>query len=119
GVQMSVEEWNSDQLRALGVLLQGDCSPVDQKGDCIVGDHLLILLNAHDHPVEFFVPEPMRQVPGIERLFDTSDGDIQVTPFDPREPYLLRPRSMALFRRQIAGEIPWHPFSPASDTGGS
>ena len=117
GVLMSVEEWNSAQMRALGILLQGDCSQVDQKGECIVGDHLLILINAHEHPVEFLVPQAMRQVAGLERLFDTSEGDIQVTPFDSREPYQLQPRSMALFRKQIAGEFPWHPFPDRGETG--
>ena len=110
GGQMSIQSWNSNQLRALGILLVGDCRQTDPKGESIVGDHLLILLNAHDEIVDFQMPEALRHVPGLERLFDTYDGDIQPVPFDPHEPYRLRPRSMALFRKQMVGAAPLHPF---------
>jgi glycogen operon protein len=111
GRQMVLEAWNSDQWRALGILLLGDCRQTDQKGESIMGDHLLILLNAHDHIVDFQMPQAIHDVPGLERLFDTYDGDIQRVPFDPHEPYRLQPRSMALFRKQMVGSAPLHPFT--------
>jgi glycogen operon protein len=116
GGQMALQAWNSDQWRALGILLLGDCRQTDQKGESIVGDHLLILLNAHDHVVDFQMPRAMRNVPGLERLFDTHDGDIQRVPFDPHEPYRLLPRSMALFRKQSSETAPLHPFEEPTDS---
>ena len=116
GTQMSVDAWNSNQLRTLGILLLGDCRQTGQTGESIVGDHLLILLNAHDHGIDFQMPPSIHEVPGLERLFDTYDGNIQRQAFDPHQPYHLRPRSMALFRKQLAGAIPWNRLGTDAET---
>ena len=116
GTQMSVDAWNSNQLRTLGILLLGDCRQTGQTGESIVGDHLLILLNAHDHGIDFQMPPSIHEVPGLERLFDTYDGNIQRQEFDPHQPYHLRPRSMALFRKQLAGAIPWNRLGTDAET---
>jgi glycogen operon protein len=108
GKQMSVEDWNSSHVKALGMLLLGHCSQLDHQGACIIGDHLLVLFNAHWDTVLFHLPPAMRSVAGIERLFDTATGDVNVTPYDPREPYPLQGRSVALFRKRIAPEGPQH-----------
>lgn len=110
GERMSDADWNSDHVKALGMLLLGHCSQIDEHGACILGDHLLILLNAHDDVVSFHLPSEMRQVQGIERLFDTADGDIEVRPFNLEVPYQLQGRSIALFRKRIGGNVPHHEF---------
>lgn len=100
GKQMSDAAWNAGFVRSLGMLLLGHCSQIDEHGACIVGDHLLILMNAHHEAIPFTLPEDLRRVKGLERLFDTADGDTTVTVYDPSKPYVLQPRSMALFRRR-------------------
>ncbi len=48
GREMTDEAWNADFVRCLGMLLNGDAiEEVDERGELIVGDTLLILLNAH------------------------------------------------------------------------
>ncbi|MFO1044875.1 MAG: glycogen debranching protein GlgX [Planctomycetaceae bacterium] len=100
GRQMDDQAWNSGDVRSLGMLLLGHCSQIDEQGACIVGDHLLILMNAHHEAVEFMLPVELQKVKGLERLFDTANGDTTITVYDPGKPYLLHPRSMALFRRR-------------------
>ncbi len=100
GRQMDDNAWNSGFVRSLGMLLLGHCSQIDERGACIVGDHLLVLMNAHHEVIPFTLPIELQKVKGLERLFDTADGNTTVTAYDPGIPYLLQPRSMALFRRR-------------------
>jgi len=100
GQQMSEAAWNAGFVRSLGMLLLGHCSQIDDTGACIAGDHLLVLMSAHHELIPFTLPEELRKVKGLERLFDTADGDTTVTLYDPARPYPLQPRSMALFRRR-------------------
>ena len=49
GREMTDETWNSPDVRCLGVRLNGDAiDEVDERGERIVGDTLLLLLNAGD-----------------------------------------------------------------------
>ncbi|MBI3181277.1 MAG: glycogen debranching protein GlgX [Myxococcales bacterium] len=57
GAEMSPEDWAAPYRRSLGYLLGGDAiASRDPEGRRIVGDTLLVLLNAHHEPVEFTVP---------------------------------------------------------------
>ncbi|MBS0206158.1 MAG: glycogen debranching protein GlgX [Planctomycetes bacterium] len=100
GKQMDDDAWNSGFVHSLGMLLLGHCSQIDEQGACVIGDHLLVLMNAHHEAIPFTLPMELRKVKGLERLFDTADGDTTITVFDPGQPYVLQPRSMALFRRR-------------------
>jgi glycogen operon protein len=100
GKQMSDEAWNAGFVRSLGMFLLGHCSQIDERGACVVGDHLLVLMNAHHETIPFTLPDELHRVTGLERLFDTTDGDTRVMSYDPSQPYPLQPRSMALFRRR-------------------
>ena len=73
---MSDEDWNAGFVKCLGVRLAGDLiGDVDERGEPIVGDTLLLLLNAHHEA------DPVHaagdQAPSIdwERLLDTADPD--------------------------------------------
>ena len=100
GRQMSEDDWNQPGRRSLGLLLLGHCSQIDDQGACIIGDNLLILMNAHENAVSFVMPPEVRKFRQLDRLFDTYQGDTNVVAFDISKPYLLQPRSMALFRHQ-------------------
>ena len=54
GREMTDETWNSPDVRCLGVRLNGDAiDEVDERGERIVGDTLLLLLNAGDETIPF------------------------------------------------------------------
>ena len=78
GKEMSDEAWNAGFVKCLGVRLAGDLiGDVDERGEPIVGDTLLLLLNAHHEPLPFTLPETKPEH-HWERLLDTadlSDGD--------------------------------------------
>jgi isoamylase len=103
GHQMTMLSWNAESLRSLGLLLLGHCSQIDDQGACIIGDNLLILMNADNVAVPFTMPRAVQKFRLLDRLFDTFDGDTTIVPYDTSKPYLLRPRSMALFRHKISG----------------
>ncbi|HEV8633794.1 MAG TPA: glycogen debranching protein GlgX, partial [Chloroflexota bacterium] len=56
GHEMSEEDWGAGWLRCLGVRLGEVLGEVDERGDPIVDDTLLILLNAHHEPIPFTLP---------------------------------------------------------------
>ena len=57
GEEMTDEAWNAGFVKCLGVRLAGDLiGDVDERGEPIVGDTLLLLLNAHHEPIPFTLP---------------------------------------------------------------
>ena len=58
GREMTDEAWNADFVRCLGMVLSGNTiEEVDEQGEPLIGDTLLILLNAHTDKVPFTLPE--------------------------------------------------------------
>jgi glycogen operon protein len=110
GDEMSDEAWSAGFVKCLGVRLAGDLiGDVDDHGEPIVGETLLILLNAHHEPIPFTLPEhqPERH---WERLIDTADPEAQAAFHEGRQaPYDLQGRSLAAFRlrsrHEEAGEV--------------
>jgi glycogen operon protein len=59
GYEMRDEAWNNPSVRALAIRLAGDAiDDVDDQGRPIIGDSVLILLNAGSEPAAFSVPAP-------------------------------------------------------------
>ena len=100
GQKMNDGAWEDNGLHSLGLLLLGHCSQIDDQGACIIGDNLLILMNAHYAAVPFVMPKEVRKFRQLDRLFDTYDGNTQIVAYDTSQPYTLQPRSMALFRHK-------------------
>jgi glycogen operon protein len=57
GKEMRKEDWEKPYVRSLGFLLGGDAiASLDEQGNRVVGDTLLVLLNAHHEPMAFALP---------------------------------------------------------------
>ncbi|MCY1043800.1 glycogen debranching protein GlgX [Corallococcus sp. bb12-1] len=57
GKEMKREDWEKPYVRSLAFLLGGDAiATPDDEGYRIVGDTLLVLLNAHHEPITFLLP---------------------------------------------------------------
>src|SRR5262245_9985236 len=54
--EMTEEAWDAGFVKALGVVLIGVSGEVDYQGKPIVGDSLMLLLNAYWEPIEFQFP---------------------------------------------------------------
>ena len=98
GREMTDDTWSSPDVRCLGVRLNGDAiDEVDERGARIVGDTLLLLLNAADQPIAFTLPV-MSPEERWETLIDTSDPWAPARRLRPGGRYELLPRSMAVLK---------------------
>jgi glycogen operon protein len=98
GHEMADEAWNAGFIRCLGVRLSGDAiDEMDERGQRIVGDTLLILLNAHHEMIAFTLPEPPTDRPW-EFVLDTTEPpkDSQYVAWG--KVYQLQGRSVAVLR---------------------
>ncbi len=111
GQEMSEADWRNEQSRSLAVRLAGDAvDELDERGNRINDDTLLLLLNAHHRAVSFVLPAH-RQGVVWEQLLDTRES------FGRRKTrrtvkgggsYRLEARSLALFRLQPGGDAAAH-----------
>ena len=73
GAEMTDDMWNSPEVRGLGVRLNGDAiQEVNERGERIVGDSLLVIFNAGDQPLSFVLP-PTAPSERWDTLVDTAD----------------------------------------------
>jgi isoamylase len=100
--EMTDEAWNSGFVKALGVVLIGHNDDTNERGEPILGDNLMFLLNAHWEPIEFNFPRVESIVDDFERLFDTAEPALPPTQVDVNKPYVLMSRTTALFRWTLA-----------------
>jgi glycogen operon protein len=98
GTEMTDQAWNSG-VRALGVALIGPMmDEVDERRRPVRDDILLIYFNGGPTPVDFHTPAPAERCLSLERLLDTSDPTAIPKTYDPKRPFTLEDRSMAVFR---------------------
>jgi isoamylase len=104
GTEMNDQQWHAPHVRCLGVVLFGDCIDVDEEGEEIRGDTILILFNA-DHATEipFSLPVIEEQRPW-QRLLDSFEAEVPEYEFAGGTFYPLRPCSMAVFRAGMEEE---------------
>ncbi len=78
GNVMSEDDWSQGYARAVAVFLNGaQITEPDDRGDRIIGDSLLLLLNAHDGPLDFVLPDGS-YADAWRTLIDTADPDVNV-----------------------------------------
>ena len=57
GAEMTAEDWTRPETRALGLRMGGDAIPsLDRRGEPVVGDTLLVLLNGGEDELAFVLP---------------------------------------------------------------
>ena len=96
---MAEEDWNNPETRCFGIGLAGDAiDEVDERGNRIVDDTLLILLNSHYEPVPFVLRAHSSNTPW-ELVLDTQEptGKREYQDVEGGETYELASRSVAVF----------------------
>jgi glycogen operon protein len=95
---MTEDAWNTGDARCLGVRLAGDrIGDMDERGEPIIGDTILFLLNAHYDAIPFMLPATKEGQPW-ERLLDTVDVPGELLLLGGEQPYALQGRSMVVLR---------------------
>jgi glycogen operon protein len=98
GKEMTDEQWNSDRARFIGMRLAGDLiDEVDEKGNRIEGDTLLLLFNAHNQIIRFTLP-PTQPGQSWDRILDTARPKARPRLYHPGRRYLVAGRSLALMQ---------------------
>jgi isoamylase len=101
GVEMSGESWENGFVRCLGVQFFGGTIDVDDNGEWIRGDNVLLLFNAdHANTIPFVIPKPEEPGEPWELIFDTADDSLTKV-LEPDQAYPLQPCSMAVFRSRL------------------
>jgi isoamylase len=104
GQEMSDEDWNAGFVKCLGVRLAGDLiNDENERGEPIVGETLLMLLNAHWEPIPFTLPAT-REGHLWDRILDTADLGEEPRDFQGGQEYPLRDRSFVV----LAARMPQH-----------
>ena len=100
GKEMAEDEWQDWFSRCVGLRLAGDAiEEVDPRGEPIVGDTFLLLLNAHHEPVPFVLPAHRTRV-RWELVLDTGSWDYEPRSrhFRAGDVYPLDGRTVAVLR---------------------
>ena len=97
GREMTDEAWNSGMVKCLGVILAGDAiQEVDEYGERIAGDTVLILMNASSEDIRFILPET-RVGHSWDLCLDTTDPKRISQKYEGNNEYELKSRSGAVF----------------------
>jgi glycogen operon protein len=105
GQEMTDQAWNAGFVKCLGLRLVGDVlDEVDERGEPIVGDTLLVLVNAHHEAIPFTLPAT-RVEHVWERVLDTADPEASAELYSGGGQYSLQGRSLALFRACAQEEV--------------
>jgi len=105
GTEMSDEQWQEAHARCVGAFLNGGHIGIDRRGEPIVDDCFLLLMNAHHEPIPFTIP-PKRWGTGWEVEVSTAPlpvaGDEPPPPCKPGDVVDLPGRSTLVLRATIA-----------------
>ena len=98
GEEMSDEAWNAGYTQCLGVRLPGDLiGEVNERGEPITGDSIVLLVNAHHEPIPFTLPS-RGEGQEWERLIDTADPEVEAIKRKVGEQYEIKGRSIVILR---------------------
>ncbi len=100
GKEMAEEDWNQPGRQSLGVQLFGKNVDIDERGEQVEGNTMLILFNGDlSEPVTFKLPKA-DSTRAWELLVNTADG--RTEPRQVKRQFELVPCSVALFRGQVS-----------------
>jgi len=109
GQEMTDEEWNTGWVRSLALRLSGvHLDMVDESGDPLADQTVLILLNAHHEAVSFTRAEVDAETEW-ELGFDTAQPNEHGRAWTFGEPYELQARTLAVFVEGAADKEPTNP----------
>ncbi|HZL34732.1 MAG TPA: glycogen debranching protein GlgX [Tepidisphaeraceae bacterium] len=104
GYEMNDQAWDAPSTKCLGVRVAGDLiNQTDEHGAPIVGDTLLLLINAHWEEMQFTLPKA-RDEHVWKTLIDTRETEAPARTLQPDEQFPLYGRSVALLRTVLREE---------------
>jgi isoamylase len=106
GELMGEDAWSAGFNQCFGVLLTGDLiGDVDDRGQPIVGDDILILMNSFHESIPFKLPA-RHKGQRWQRIIDTAAAGAPKEQLSATKPYDLSGRSVAVLRSPAPNPIP-------------
>ena len=98
GIDMSQEEWDTSFIRGMGMLLNGELmKEIDENGNVLGEDILLILVNSFWEPISFTLPHEGLST-DWEVMIDTFQPPEDLPPQQVSNVFEIRGRSLALLK---------------------
>jgi len=100
GEEMSDDDWNAGFVRCMGTRLAGDrLNEMDDRGNPIEGDTLLVLINSHDQKQDFTLPATAHGAVW-QLILNTADPSLEATShvLAPGDKYSMTDRALVLLR---------------------
>jgi glycogen operon protein len=105
GNEMSDADWSAGFVQCLGVRLAGDLiGDVNERGEPIVGDTTLLILNAYHESLDFVLPATKGDQ-RWELVFDTSAVDATKNASAGHDKFQINGRSVVLFTTRLPEEV--------------
>lgn len=102
GAEITELEWNSAHIKVMGILMNGSVdNEQDDAGELLVGDSLLMLINAHYEAIEFKLPNFLGKNQW-ELQLETSGTEETGSSWHVGQTFLSQPNSFSLFRLEDA-----------------
>lgn len=101
GNRMTAEEWSAEHTRCMGMLLNGQLmDEVNEKGEKIRDDILMLIVNSYWEPVPFTLPH---EDVGLtwELMIDTAKNDVNGKGEEITDIYEIEGRSLVLLRNVL------------------
>jgi glycogen operon protein len=115
GQEMSDQDWNNNGARCMGVRLAGDVIDEEtDQGEPIVGETLLLLLNAHHEPLPFTLPATKTEH-HWHRMLDTADDQGDLLVLEGGNQYTLKERSFALLSAREPAAVTPNVVAPTNE----
>jgi isoamylase len=103
GALVTEGDWKTPDMRALGMFIAGNgLDEVNELGEPLTDDDLLLLVNSGHEALEFITPQIVQGPDPWELLVDTNDDPRDATPLT--RGTRLEGRSLRLYRRPASGE---------------
>jgi isoamylase len=100
GQQMSEEHWGEGFAKSLGVFLNGEgIGSFDSEGNPVTDDSFYVVLNAHDQPLDFVLPNGPWGESWLRLLYTDEPVATEAGPFPAGTALTLTGRSLMLLRR--------------------
>ncbi|ACD82594.1 glycogen debranching protein GlgX [Candidatus Methylacidiphilum infernorum] len=98
GEPLTDESWNTGYIKSFGVYLAGDMiGDVDEQGNPVEGNSMLIFFNGSENPVSLTLPKRREDKPWTI-VFDTAKDETAPEEYPGGSAYPLKERSLVLFR---------------------
>jgi glycogen operon protein len=106
GREMTSDDWHSQDLSALGMILRGDkIYDIDSFGELLQDRTYLVVFNASSQPIRFLLPGHPSGAPCRWQLVPEARGSLVESILEPSETVELRANLMAVLEAEMEVEV--------------